>query len=181
MDALPITQILQNAKIAYEADEFEQAAQWYDQAAAHYTQQNDTLNAAEMINNRSVSLLRAGSPQLALQIVQGTEIVFAQAGDRKRQAVALGNQAAANDALHRTDEAIRLYQQSNELLKQIDEPGLRLFVLQSLSGLYLKRSRYLEALAAMDVALEIKQHLSLREKILRKLLQVVFRMMGRNI
>jgi tetratricopeptide (TPR) repeat protein len=179
MDAPTLSEFIEKAKTAYEAEDFEEAAQWYDRAVGQYTQQGEPLNAAEMANNRSVSLLRGGNPQGALQASLGTEKVFAEAGDLKRQAMALGNQAAALDSLHKVEEAIQLYQQSNQLLKQLNEQALRVYVLQSLSGLQLRQRHYMNAMATMEAALEIKPNLSLRERFLRKLLQIVFKMLGR--
>lgn len=180
MDEIPLPQIILNAKNAYEAEEFEQAAQWYERASVQYAAQNDPLSAAEMTNNLSVSLLRAGNAQNAFSISKGTEVIFAQAGDTRRQAMALGNQAAALESMNKSDDAIQYYQQSNDLLKQVNDPALRTYILQSLSGLYLRRMRYLDALVVMEAALEIKEHLSFREKILQKLLQVVSRLLGRS-
>jgi tetratricopeptide (TPR) repeat protein len=179
MDSFSLPQMIEKAKAAYEAEDFEEAARWYDRAGSEYTLQEDHLNAAEMANNRSVCLLRSGNSQAALSASRGTEKVFAGAGDLRRQAMALGNQAAALEAMHRIDEAISLYQQSNDFLKQINDQDLRTFVLQSLSGLQLKRHQYLQALATMQAALEIKQKLTLRDRILKKLLQIVFSLLGR--
>ncbi len=120
-----------------------------------------------MANNRSVAVLRSGNAQIAFSIAQGTDQIFAQAGDIRRQAMALGNQAAALDAMNKSDEAIQYYQQCNELLKQGNDPSLRAYVLQSLSGLYLRRRRYLDALIVMEAALDIKEHISFREKVLK--------------
>jgi tetratricopeptide (TPR) repeat protein len=179
MDAPTIAKMIDQAKAAYEAEDFDEAAKWYERAAGEYTLQADVLNAAEMQNNRSVSLLRSGSPQAAYQASKGTEIVFANARDVHRQAMALGNQAAALEALKKDDDAIQLYKESNELLKQINEPDLRLYVLQSLSGLYLRKRQFLQAMAAMQAALDLKDHLSIRERLLKKLLQIVFSLLGR--
>ncbi len=179
MEASSLPEFIEKAKAAYEAEDFEDAAQWYERAASQYTQQSDPLNAAEMANNRSVSLLRGGNAQGAYQASLGTEKVFAQAGDLKRQAMALGNQAAALESLHKDDEAIALYTQSNQLLKQLNEGALRVYVLQNLSGLYLRQRHYMNAMATMEAALEIKPNLGLRERLLRKLLQIVFKLLGR--
>jgi len=176
------TPIVQNpieqAKTAYADEDYEEAAQWYERAATQLTAQGDLLLAAEMSNNRSVSLLRANNAQAAYQASLGTELVFAQAGDGRRQAMALGNQASALEAMKKDSEALERYRQSNEILKQLNEHELRIYILQSMSGLHLRRRRYLEAMAAMHAALEIKPRLSLRERILKKLLQIVYRMLG---
>jgi tetratricopeptide (TPR) repeat protein len=169
---------IEQAKAAYDAEDYEEAAQWYEQAANQCITKGETLLAAEMSNNRSVSLLRANKPQAAYQASLGTELVFAQAGDVRRQAMAFGNQASALEAMKKDSEALLRYQQSNEILKQADENELRIYVLQSMSGLHLRHRRYLEAMAVMHAALDIKPRLSLRERFLKKLLQIVYRMLG---
>jgi tetratricopeptide (TPR) repeat protein len=169
---------IEQAKTAYEAEDYEEAARWYEQAANQCTARGDLVQAAEMSNNRSVSLLRANNPQAALQASQGTELVFAKAGDARRQAMALGNQASALEGLKKDDEALQLYRRSNEILKELNDHELRIYILQSMSGLHLRHRRYLEAMAAMHAALEIKPHLSLRERFLKKLLQIVYGMLG---
>jgi tetratricopeptide (TPR) repeat protein len=179
MDTPSTGKMIEQARSAYEAEDFDEAAKWYERVASEYALQDDLINAAEMQNNRSVSLLRSGKSQEAYLASKGTEIVFAAAGDAHRQAMALGNQASALEAMKRDSEAIQLYQESNELLKKLNEPDLRIYVLQSLSGLYLRKRKFFEAMAAMQSALDLKQHLSIRERILKKLLQVVFNMLGR--
>lgn len=178
-DNISLSQMVEKAKYAYEVEDFEESARWYDRASSQYLLQNDRVNAAEMDNNRSVCLLRSGNPHAALAAAKGTEKVFAEIGDLHRQAMALGNQAAALEAMQRPDEAISMYQQSNELLKQVEDHELRIFVLQSLSGLQLKRRQFLQALATMQAALDLKQKLTIRERILKKLLQIVFSLLGR--
>ncbi|MDO8970579.1 MAG: hypothetical protein Q7U74_07825, partial [Saprospiraceae bacterium] len=128
MDSPTLTLMIAQGKSAYEAEDFEEAAKCYERAAGEFSSQSDFLNAAEMQNNRSVSLLRAGNPKTAFQASKGTEIVFAAAGDLRRQAMALGNQAAALEGMKQEGEAILLYQESNQLLKNLNEPDLRIYV-----------------------------------------------------
>ena len=75
------------------------AAQMFSQAAQAYAAGKDELNAAEMKNNQSVALLQAGKAKEALQVTDGTEQIFQQAGDLKRQGLAVGNRAAALEGL----------------------------------------------------------------------------------
>jgi tetratricopeptide (TPR) repeat protein len=180
MDNSSLDQIVKQAQSAYQDEDFETAATLFQQAREQYLLLNDELNAAEMANNRSVALLRFGNAHEALNVTRGTDLIFAQAGDTHRQAMALGNQAAALEALGQLDEAVQAYRQCSDLLKQSNDPSLRIYVLESLSGLYLRRRRFLEALVTMQAALDLKTKLSLRERVLRWLLNVVFRLMGRG-
>ena len=164
----------QQGQSVYKAGDYEQAAEIFGKAAESYAARDDALNAAEMNNNRSVALLQAGDAAAALQAAEGTDATFAAGGDPHRQAMALGNQAAALESLGRLKESLERYQASSDLLKQLDDREMRSYVLKRISSLQMRLGHQLESLAAMDVALDSQPHLSLREKILKKLLGIPF-------
>ena len=90
--------------------------------------------------------------------------------------MAIGNQAAALEALGRLEEAAANYERSAELLKGIGEDQLRATVMQSLSTLQLKMGRQLEALATMSAGLGGLKHPSPKQRIVKKLLQAPFKL-----
>lgn len=96
-------------KQEYDNQNYLAAADLFLQAAQAYTGAQDLLNAAEMKNNQSVALLKAGRANEALQATEGTEEVFQQAGDRKRQGMAISNRAAALEELGQWDAALAEY------------------------------------------------------------------------
>jgi tetratricopeptide (TPR) repeat protein len=167
--------MVEKAHESYQAGKYFQAAELFSSAAEVYSAQSDPLNAAEMMNNRSVALLKAGDAAGALAATEGTDTIFATANDARRQAMALGNQAAACEALGGVRRAILLYQRSSELLKDTGERELRTYVLGSLSALQLKNGDQLQSLATMHIALETKPKLSLKERLLKKLIQAPFK------
>ena len=169
-------QITQEAKKAYDKKDYQHAAEGYAKAAALSLQTGDELQAAEMQNNASVAWLQAGKAQLALDAALGSDMVFYNAGDRQRQALALGNQAAALEELGRFIEALDKYQQSADLLKELGENDMRTYVLQRLAGVQLRTGDQFQSLASMHIALENKKKLSLKERFLQKLLRIPFRM-----
>lgn len=166
-------------KKAFQEEDFPTAAQQFEQAAMAYEAAGQEELAAEMWNNCSVARLKAGDAREALALVQGSDKVFARAGNRQKQAMALGNQAAALEALHQYNEALDLYLQSNQILKEIDDQELRPYVLQCIAGLQLRTGRQLEALVSSEVALDMKKNLSVRERLLKKLLGTASRLLGR--
>jgi tetratricopeptide (TPR) repeat protein len=172
-------QIISQAKLAYQDEDFTQAAELFKSAQGAYEAAGDHPNAAEMANNRSVALLKGGDPNGALQAVEGTDEVFAQAGDIKRQAMALANKAAACEGLKKYSEALQLYEQSSELLKQIGEKELRAYVLKSISAIQLRQGDRLEAVASMDAALDNKPNPGLQDRFVKRLIQWVYRLLGR--
>jgi len=168
------------AEKAYHAGRLAEAAALYGQAAGLSAAAGDQIQAAEMANNQSVVLLRSGEAQAALSVCSGTDQIFAQAGEIRKQALALGNQAAALEALNRLDEALVLYRQSSDLLQQTGDQEYRAYVLKSISALQIRTGRQLEGLASMEAALENKKQLSLKERILKKIIHVPFQMLKRG-
>jgi tetratricopeptide (TPR) repeat protein len=166
------------AEKAYRSGKYAESAGLFQQAAEGFTLGRNALKAAEMSNNRSVALLQAGDAQGALAAAQGTETVFAGAGDTYRQALALGNQAAALDALNQPGEALERYWQCSDLLKSIGEKEYRASVLKSISALQIRTGKQFEALASMDAALDNQKRLTLQERFLKKLLDIPMRMLG---
>ncbi len=174
---LDAAQLAKEASQAYQRGDYESAARSFQAAAQGYKTFQDTLNAAEMANNASVAYLQAGDGPAALQAVEGTAEIFAAEGDVRRQAMALGNLGSALEALKRFEDAEQAYQQSADLLKQVGEDQLRLNVMQSLSSLQMRTGRQLQALSSMQAGLEDVNRPSPRQRILKKLLRVPFKLM----
>jgi hypothetical protein len=166
------------AKQAYSKKDYFRAATVFNQAASARRAKNDKTGEAEQLNNASVAWLQAGDPEKAHSAAAGTEIIFEQAGDPVRQAMALGNQASALEELHRDKEALPLYQQSAALLKEADEKELRSFVMKKISALQVRTGKKMEATASMYGALQDKEKLTGKEKTLKKLLDTVYGYMG---
>lgn len=167
-------------KSAYSRKDYPTAAQTFLAASQGYRLAGNALAAAEMSNNASVAFLQAGEAQAALEAVGSTQDVFAHAGDIRRQAMALGNRAAALQALNRFGEALDAYELSADLLKQVGDEELRLTVMQSISALQLRTGRHLEAVATMQAGLEDITRPSIKQRFLRKLLNnIPFLMLDR--
>lgn len=164
----------------YQAGEYAPAAARFAEAAEQYRSDGDLLSAAEMENNRSVSLLQTGDASGALQAAQGTETVFAEAGDLRRQGMALGNQAAALDELKQYDQALDLYHQSSAIFQQSGDRDLRSIVLEKISAIHLKQKRTMQAVGSMQDALDSKEKLGFKDKILSGLLKTVDRLLKRS-
>ncbi len=166
-------QLESQGKRAFVDKKFDEAAELFRQAAEGYTLAGVGLMAAEMMNNVSVALLQAGKPQESLSAVLGTEKIFEEAKDIKRQAMALGNIAAALEALKRTDEAIASYDLSAELFGQVNEGDLRAMVMKSAAALKLKSGKVSESAFKMLGALGAKKTPGIFERILKYFLRFI--------
>ncbi|HLE13689.1 MAG TPA: tetratricopeptide repeat protein [Anaerolineales bacterium] len=178
-DALSPKQLTTEGKDAYQRKDYRAAAQAFQAAAIGFESLGDQLSAAEMMNNSSVAWLQSGDGVAALAAVVGTEIIFGQAGDIRRQAMAISNQAAALEALGRYDESANAYAKSADLFKDLGEMDLRAVVLRSLSAVQLRLGRQLEALASMQAGLDGVQKPTPKQKLVKKLLKSPFSVLGR--
>jgi len=165
-------QIAKEAKSAYRAGDYAAAAKSFEAARQGYQSANDTQMAAEMANNCSVALLQAGDNEGALEAVDGTEVIFLEAGDSKRQAMALGNKAAALEALDRLEEAETTYWKAADILKELGETELRLPLMQSISALQLRTGRQLQAVASMHAGVNNIEKPTMKQRILKRLLGI---------
>lgn len=165
-------QFVDQGKQAFAAEEYDQAASFFTQAVSAYEVQDDVLNAAEMKNNLSVALLQAGNAQAALEAATGTDEIFAQAEDLKRQAMAVGNQASALEALKKTDQALEAYERSAALFAEAGEGEMRSVVLQSAAALKLKRGKVMDSALSMIGSVESTPKPNLLQRFLRFLLRL---------
>ncbi len=165
----------EEGKRAFEAGQYDAAAEKFELAAQGYDSLHDSLNAAEMKNNLSVALLKLGKGQAALDAAQGTDQIFAEANDLRRQGMAIGNQAAALEALKRWDQALAAYDRSAEVLSQAGDGDLRSVVMKSAAAIKLRRGKVGDSAFKMIGSLEAKEKPSLFERLLRFLLHLVQR------
>lgn len=172
-------QLSEQGKIAFRDEDYPQAINYFKTAQASFATADQPLMAAETANNLSVAYLKNGDAAAALQAVEGTDTVFAQAGDTRRQAMALANQAAALEGLKNWNAALELYQKSSALLKDAGEKELRAYVLKSISAIQLRQGKQLEAVASMDASLDNKPNRGLLDRLLQRLIQWVYRLLGR--
>src|SRR5512143_2007333 len=170
-----LTKLGEEGKLAFQEGQYEPAVQKFQEAADGYASLNDKVNAAEMKNNLSVALLKLGRGQAALEAVLGTGQVFAGANDLRREGMALGNEAAALEALKRWDDALAAYERSAERFQQAGDGDLRSMVLKSAAAIKLRRGKVSESAFKMIGSLEAKDKPSIFERFLRWMLRVVQR------
>lgn len=178
-EILSVQELVKEAQGAYQGGDYLRAARTFEAAANALNAQGNSLEAAEQQNNSCVAYLQAGESQAAVTAVERTVEVFAAAGDVRRQGLALGNLGSALDAAGRLDEAALAYQRSAEALRDTGETQMRLHVLQSLSALQLRTGRQLQALATMQAGLNGAGKLTVQQRMLKKILDIPFKMLGR--
>ncbi len=163
-------EIADQAKLNYQSGDYSGAAEGYANAADAFKETSDLLMSAEMRNNQSVALLRDKQAQAALDVALGTDEVFADIGDNRRQGMALANQAAALSALKRPKEAIELFTRAADSLNKAGEIELRLEVMQLLSALYLRRLKLYDSIITLQSGLIALKNPTPKQRFMKKLL-----------
>jgi len=164
--------LAEQGKQEYEKGKFADAADLFSQAAQAYNDIDDALNAAEMKNNQSVALLQAGKAKEALQVTDGTEEIFEQAKDLKRQGIAVGNRAAALEGLKKWDEALVEYDRAANILEQAGEGDMHSIVRKAAANLNLKRGRVTDSQMDVYDSLRLVEKPSLTQRIMKFLMRI---------
>lgn len=174
VDTITPEELKQEAERAYKKKNYLASARAFQASAKGYTQIGAQLEAAEMLNNASVAFLQGEQPEPALDSALKTDQIFAAAGDVRRQAIALGNQAAAYEALDQLESAADTYQVSANLLMEIGDQEFLPTVMRSLSAVQLRLGRQMEALVTMHASLEQAENPGIRQKLLNKVMRSPF-------
>lgn len=164
--------LAENGKTEYGKGNFKAAAGLFAQAAQAYSTQKDELNAAEMKNNESVALLQAGKAKEALQATDGTEQIFQNAGDLKRQGIAVSNRAAALEGMGKWREALAEYDRAATLFEEAGEGDMHSIVRKTAANLNLKRGRVGNSQMDIYDSLRLVQKPSLTQRIMKFLMRI---------
>lgn len=167
----PIT-FAEKGKREYGNGNYAAAADLFSQAAQAYALVQDELNAAEMKNNQSVALLQAGKAEEALRATEGTEEVFRNAGDLRRQGVAAGNRAAALEGLKKWDEALAEYDRAAALFEQAGAGDMHSVVRKAAANLNLKRGRITASQLDVYDSLRLVEKPTLTQRIMKFLIRI---------
>ncbi len=163
---------------AFRRGDLADAIRAFAEAEAAYHQAGNPLQAAEMANNRSVALVQMGQGAQALEAVEGTAEVFASAGDRSRQGLALGNLASALEAAGDLDRAGDTFRLALQLFQETRNQEAEALTWQALSRLQLRQGDVFSAAASTQAALDAEPSPGLFRRILRKILGRAARLPG---
>ncbi len=171
--------LVSEAQSAYNAGDYLKAGAAFAAAEESYRLKTQDLLAAEMANNASVAFTQAGEYETALKCLSGVAEVFELAGDFRRQAMTLGNRAAALEGRKDTQAAIQAYTAAAALFRKIDADDLYADTMQALSALQLKSGLSYEAVATMKTGLSQIKKPGLKHKIIRKILDLPSQLLNR--
>jgi len=173
-----LNELAVQAHQAYTEKRYKEASDLFQTLVKEYQTKGDLLASAEMANNLSVTLLMLGRARQAFEAAFHTEKIFKENNDPSRAAMALGNQAAALEEMKKYKEALGLYQESADLLRNTNEKEMRSLILKRISVLQIRTGKKLDATTSMYAALRDQEKLTGKEKTLKGLLDTLFSLMG---
>jgi tetratricopeptide (TPR) repeat protein len=172
VDTVNPTTLAEQGKKEYQQENYLAAAALFLQAAQAYTFVKDALNAAEMKNNQSVALLQAGKAKEALQATEGTEEIFQNAGDLKRQGTAVSNRAAALEGMKKWKEALAEYDRAASLFEQCGEGDMHSMVRKAAANINLKRGRIVDSQMDVYDSLRLVEKPTLTQRVMKFLIRI---------
>ena len=172
MDQPNTIMLAEKGKSEYEKGNYSAAADLFSQAAQAYAATQDALNAAEMKNNQSVALLQAGKAKQALSATDGTEKIFENVGDLRRQGIAVGNRAAALEGLKKWNEALAEYERAATLFEQAGAGDMHSIVRKATANLNLKRGRFTDSQLDVYDSLRLVEKPTLTQRIMKFLIRI---------
>ena len=167
-----------DAMKAYGKEDYGSAAQAFESARKAYLDAGEDVLAAEMANNLSVTYIQMDRANDALSIVEGTPQIFLTHGNQQLAGRAYGNLAAALEASGQRQEALEYYQLAAQIFSEEEDKEGYALTMQAISRLQLRLGQPIEAVSTMQVGLEAMPKSSLRDRLLKKLIDIPTRLMG---
>jgi tetratricopeptide (TPR) repeat protein len=167
-----IDKIVTEAKLDFNKRKFLKSARGFKSAAQAYLSSGNAIKSAEMTNNSSVAYLKGGEPGLALNILNGIELIFQQNGEKHQIAITLGNLGAAFEGLGKIEEAIKHYRLSAEVFSEVGDDDLYTYTVQAISSLQLRKGHPLDALVTMREGLKKIHNQNLLQRFLKFFLDI---------
>lgn len=159
-----LEQLTEKAKTDFLKKQYQQSVEGFTAILETLKQTGTPLEIAEMQNNLGVALLNSSKPQEALDVVLGTDLIFAEAHDTQRQGIALANIASAHEALKQYDLAAAAYEGAIACFKETGDKKLRSITLRSLSDLQLKTGNEYVALATLQASYSEKPGATFKDR-----------------
>jgi len=139
---------------------------------------DESINAAEIHNDLGVIYQQQEDYPNAHRSLDKAEATFTALNHKKGQAQMLGNRAVVYQAEGRLEEAVETYKQSAQLLEEVGEKEMAMYVWQAISKLRTKQGQYIAAIGAYEEGVSKMPKSSFKRKVIEKILKAPASMLG---
>jgi len=159
--------------------EYEEAAIRFDGAHALYVELDNVKGQGEMLNNLGAIHTQEGRWDQAVEAFNSARVVFESLGDKDGQAQTLGNLGTMHRHQGNKEVAVEHLKQAVNLFHETGEREKQAATLTVISRIRLGQARWFEALHFYDLSLACVEPPGLKERILRRLIQIPLNMLTR--
>ncbi len=159
--------------------EYEEATELFQNAYALYEELGDERGRAEMLNNLGAILTQEEEWDKATEAFNGALAAFQSLEDLDGKAQTLGNLGTMYRYRGDTEAAVEHLKQASDLFHETGDRDKEAATLQLLSRIRLGQARWLEALHFYDLGLACTQPPGIKERFLRRLLQIPYGILSR--
>lgn len=159
--------------------EYEEAAETFQKARESYQKLGDQKGQAEMLNNLGAVYTQEERWSEAAEAFEKAQQIFEALDDTGGRALTLGNLGSMYRHQGDHETAVTHLKQAIDLFHQAGDPQKEAATLRLVSRIRLGQARWLEALHFYDLSLACVQPAGLKERVLRRLLQIPFSILSR--
>jgi tetratricopeptide (TPR) repeat protein len=160
---------------AYRMGDYEEALDALLRAREFYAEAGNRVREAEALNDAGVVCVQVEEWDQAKRYLDEALTIREALGERSAQGMTLGNLGMLYERMGEKEQAAQVYEQSIEIFRELGERGNEKAVARQLSGLKLKKAKFLDALGDYPVGGEEEEEATGAQKMIRRL----FRLLGR--
>ncbi|TKJ27712.1 MAG: hypothetical protein CEE40_12900 [Chloroflexi bacterium B3_Chlor] len=159
--------------------EYEEAASLFGEAHALYVDLNDEKGQGETLNNLGAVRTQEGHWDQAAEAFDKARQIFESLGDKNGEAQTLGNLGTMYR--HRGDKegAVEHLKAAADLFHETGGREMESATLRAISRIRLGQAKWFEALHFYDLSLASAEPPGVKERILRRLIQIPLNMLAR--
>ena len=159
--------------------EYEEAAQLFEKAHALYAGLSDGKGQAEMLNNLGAVRTQQERWDDAAQAFAQAKSMFAGLGDKDGEAQALGNMGTMYRNQGDNEAAVEHLKRAVDLFAEAADRQKEAATLRLISQIRLRQAKWLEALHFYDLSLACVEPPGVKQRALRRLIQIPFGLLTR--
>lgn len=157
--------------------EYEEASALFDEAHTLYAELDDRKGQAEMLNNLGAVHTQEGRWDEARQAFNRGKALFESLQDEVGQAQTLGNLGTMYRHQGDKEAAVEHLKEAAELFHAAGDKDKQATTLRAISRVRLGQARWFEALHFYDLSLACAEPPGVKERILRRLIQIPLNML----
>jgi len=162
----------------FRSAEYEEAVASFDQAHALYVELDNARGQGEMLNNLGAIHTQEGQWEEAIEAFNKARAIFESLEDEDGQAQTLGNLGTTYRHQGDKETSVEYLKQAANLFHETGDPKKEATTLRVISRIRLGQARWFEALHFYDLSLACVKPPGLKERILRRLVQIPLNMLS---